>query len=71
MEVTTTITAILSVLLSKKRTRLSSRGVKFSKNSTKEATSIYKAELVLIPGKLKLEGQRSAPFMDTITRAPL
>ena len=46
------------------------RNVKFSKNSTKEAVSISKAEPVQITGRPKLEEKRSMPFKDAIKRHP-
>ena len=60
------------MLLSQKRTRLKSRRrEEGDKNSTKEAITVSKVELVRNMGKLNSKGKRRVPFKDTIRRCPI
>ena len=47
------------------------KNVKFSKNSTKETMTVFKAELVRIIGKPNSEEKRSVPFKDTMGMRPI
>ena len=46
------------------------KNVKFSENSTKEMTTVTKAEPVHIIGKPNSEEKRGMPFKDTMRRRP-